>query len=129
MARTRPPSAAEARELLLVAAQQYVNVRRTAVVFVADAGAEIIRSAPAAAPPEGVSEYDAAILAALTDTPMSSAASAGPRRRPQLQFVLPGAVEPTCGGGPGAPDPPGLQPAGGRIIPHRPAGQATITPT
>ena len=72
MARTRPPSAAEARELLLVAAQQYVNVRRDAVVIVASGQVEVVRRAAAGPAPEGVSAYDAAILAALTDTPMSS---------------------------------------------------------
>ena len=72
MARIRPNVEA-ARQALLEAAERFVNVRRDAVVIVASGQVEVVRPADAAGPPpEGLSEYDAAILAALTATPMSS---------------------------------------------------------
>jgi hypothetical protein len=70
MARTRR-SAEQARETLLEAAEQYVRLRPGALVIVTRGEVEIVRQSPPAAPLEGVSAYDAAILTALTDNALS----------------------------------------------------------
>ena len=72
MARIQPMNAAEARDALLDAAAAYVRVAADAVVLVTRGPVEVIRSGPPAAPAEGVSVYDASLLAALTDNAMSA---------------------------------------------------------
>ena len=70
MARAR--NAEEARQALLDAAERFIRVRHDAVVVVATGRVDVLRSGPAAAPPEDASAYDAAILAALTGEPQTS---------------------------------------------------------
>ena len=96
LARIRP-NAEEARQALLAAAEAFVAVRADAVVVVTTGRVEVVRRRAAAGPaPEGVSEYDAAILAALTDTPMSSrrlARAAGRRHNSYFRERLSRLVE------------------------------------
>lgn len=71
MARARADAEA-ARQALLDAAERFVGFRRDAFVIVAAGPMDVIVAGTPAAPPEGVSDYDAAILGALTDVPQSS---------------------------------------------------------
>ena len=71
LARIRP-NAEEARQAVLDAAERFVAAHRDAVVIVATGRVEVVRRGSRRPDAEGVSAYDAAILAALTDTPMSS---------------------------------------------------------
>ena len=91
MARTRSASE-EARQALLDSAERFVSVTADGVVIVTRGAVEVIRRAAGPAP-EDVNAYDAAILAALTDSPQSSRRLA--RSRPHLQFLPPRTVEPT----------------------------------
>lgn len=55
---------------MIDAAERFVALRPGAVVILAR-DVEVIRPTPPAAPHEGVSAYDAAILDALTENPLS----------------------------------------------------------
>ncbi len=61
-----------ARQALLDAAERFVGFHRNAAVIVAERALDVVVSGPPAAPAEAASAYDAAILAALTDIPVSA---------------------------------------------------------
>ena len=73
MARTRP-SAEEARQALLVAAEQFVNVHRGAAVVIVRGEVDVIRrtlgARPAKPDPGELRGYELRIIQALTHTPV-----------------------------------------------------------
>ncbi len=75
MARHRRPNTADDRRQLLAAAAAVLGVAADAVILVAGA-VEIVRPEPQPVRPgrlpEGMSAYDAAILGALADRPLSA---------------------------------------------------------
>ncbi len=61
-----------AREELINAAERYCSFFRNAAVIVAENAVDVVVSGTPAAPAEGVSAFEQAILAAMTDIPVSS---------------------------------------------------------
>lgn len=67
-----PREAQAARQALLDAADRYVALHRNAAVIVAQNAVDVVVSGTPAAPAEGVSDYDQAILDALRSEPQTA---------------------------------------------------------